>query len=95
LRTVVNEIPNYSPKGKGVRSKDIGQILVDKKLSKTSILETTDKLKRARDHANNASFLGLLVPSPTLRREFIYRPAFFGMLLSKYKFEDECPQGSS
>jgi hypothetical protein len=60
-------------------------------LSKTSILETADKLKRARDHANNASFLGLLVP--VLRNhEFAYIRSVFGEMLSKYNFTDECPK---
>lgn len=72
-------------------SKDIGRILVDRKLSKPSILETADKLKRAREHANNASFLGLLTPIP-YDRQFIYRRSVFGKLLSKYKFVDECPK---
>jgi hypothetical protein len=67
--------------------------LVDKRLSKASILETTDKLKRARDHANNASLLGLLVPIPVKKRkEFSYCPSIFGQMLYKYKFEDECPK---
>jgi hypothetical protein len=92
LRTIVNEIPKYiTKKAIGATSKDIGQILVDRKLSKTSILETGDKLKRARDHANNASFLGLLVP---IRQdhEFAYRKSVFGEMLSKYTFQDECPK---
>ena len=72
-------------------SKDIGQILVDRKLSKTSILETADKLRRARDHASDASFLGLLIPTRQ-DHQFIYRRSIFGKLLSKYKFEDECPK---
>ena len=48
-------------------------------------------MKRAREHANNASLLGLLVPS---RRDhqFVYRRSIYGKLLSKYKFEDECPK---
>lgn len=60
-------------------------------MSKTSILETADKLKRAREHANNASLLGLLIP---FRRDhqFVYRRSIYGKLLSKYKFEDECPK---
>jgi len=60
-------------------------------LSKTSILETQNKLKRARDHANNASFLGLLVP---IRQdhEFAYCRSLFGEMLSKYSFSDECPK---
>jgi hypothetical protein len=92
LRTVVNEIPKYISKKKaGATSKEIGQILVDRKLSKTSILETTDKLKRARDHANNASLLGLLTPIPH-NHEFVYKRSLFGELLSQYRFEDECPK---
>ncbi len=92
LRTVVNDLKNYVSAGAvGVTSKNIGQILVDRKLSKISILETADKLKRARDHANNASVLGLLVPIPH-GREFVYTRSVFGELLSKYRFEDECPK---
>jgi hypothetical protein len=60
-------------------------------LSKTSILETADKLKRARDHANNASLLGLLIPVRQ-NHEFAYRRSVFGEMLSKYRFEDECPK---
>ena len=94
LRTVVNEIPKYISKKKaGATSKDIGEILVRRKLSKTSILETTDKLKRARDHANNASILGLLVPIPLPHKhEFVYRRSIFGDMLSQYRFEEECPK---
>ena len=92
LRTVVNEIPNYVSKKKtGATSKDIGRILVNRKLSKTSILETADKLKRARDHAHNASLLGLLIPTRQ-NHQFTYRRSIFGKLLSKYMFEDECPK---
>lgn len=92
LRTIVNDIPSHVPEREaGATSKDIGQILVDRKLSKTSILETTDKLKRARDHANNASFLGLLIPIPH-DHEFLYKRSIFGELLSKYRFDDECPK---
>lgn len=92
MRTVVNDIPRYvSQKEVGVTSKTIGRILVDRKLSKTSILETADKLKRARDHANNASLLGLLVPIRK-KHQFVYRRSIFGKLLSKYKFEDEFPK---
>jgi len=68
----------------------IGQILVDRKLSKTSILESQDKLKRAREHANNASYLGFLVPVPADHQN-IYVRSPIGELLSKYKFVDECP----
>lgn len=92
MRTVINEIPDYiARKAVGATSKDIGQILVDRKLSKTSILASGNKLKRARDHANNASFLGLLIP---IRQghEFAYRRSFFGEMLSKYTFQDECPK---
>lgn len=60
-------------------------------MSKTSILETADKLKRARDHANNASLLGLLIPVRQ-DHEFGYRRSLFGELLSRYRFEDECPK---
>ena len=92
LRTIVNEISTYvSYKSPGATSRDIGQILVDRKLSKTSILETNDKLKRARDHANNASLLGLLIPVRQ-DHEFAYRRSVFGEMLSKYKFDDECPK---
>ena len=92
LRTIVNEIPNYVSDDKaGATSTEIGQILVDKKLSKISILETSDKLKRARDHASNASILGLLIPTRE-DHQFIYQRSVFGKLLSKYKFEDECPK---
>ena len=94
MRTIVNETPNYIPKGKdGATSKDIGQILVNRKLSKTSILESANKLKRARDHANNASFLGLLTPIHVKHEhEFFYNRSVYGELLSKYKFEDSCPK---
>lgn len=92
LRTVVNDIPRYIPKGEaGVASRDIGQILVDRKLSKISILETTDKLKRARDHAHNASFLGFLTPIRH-NHEFLYKASIFGELLAEYSFQDECPK---
>lgn len=92
LRTIVNEIPRYVDEHEtGATSRDIGQILVDKKLSKTSILETADKLKRARDHANNASFLGLLTPVRQ-DHEFGYQRSIYAMSLSKYSFDDECPK---
>lgn len=48
-------------------------------------------MKRARDHANNASFLGLLIPTRQ-DHQFVYRRSVFGKLLSEYKFEDECPK---
>jgi len=88
----VNDSSQYISKEKaGVTSEEIGHILVNRKLSKTSILETSDKLRRARDHASDASFLGLLIPT---RQDhgFIYQRSVFGALLSEYKFEDECPK---
>ena len=48
-------------------------------------------MKRARDHANNASFLGLVIPT-SQNHQFVYRRSVFGKLLSEYKFEDECPK---
>lgn len=92
MRTIVNETPDYiSDERVGATSEDIGKILVDRKLSKASILETADKLKRARDHANNAALLGLLQPI-SIDHQFAYRASVFGELLSKYEFEDECPK---
>lgn len=48
-------------------------------------------MKRAREHASNASFLGLLEPTRQ-NHQFLYRRSVFGKLLSNYKFEDECPK---
>lgn len=91
LRTVVNDISLYdTPTSKGVITKDVGQILVDRKLSKVSIIESANKLKRARDHALNTSILGLTIPIPK-GNSFIYKKSPVGELLSVYSFENECP----
>src|SRR2546427_3269865 len=90
IRTIVNESRNYLKKRKGVDQRQIGQILVDTKLSKASILESPNKLKRARDHALNASLLGFFVPIPQ-DHEFLYAPTPIADQLQSYKFDQECP----
>lgn len=48
-------------------------------------------MKRARDHANSATLLGLLTPFRQ-DHQFAYKRSVFGKLLSEYKFQDECPK---
>jgi len=92
IRTVVNDLRKYVvPSQSGVTTTRIGQILVDRKLSKISILESQNKLKRARDHALNASYLGFLIPIPGDHQN-IYIKSPIGELLSEYKFAEECPR---
>lgn len=88
IRTVINDSSSYK---EGVTTDDIGRILVERKLSKESILKSPDTLKRARDHALNAAYLGLFIPVPR-GRQFFYVKSPSGNLLSKYAFEDECPK---
>src|SRR5207249_3966798 len=91
IRTVVNDAPKYLKKGElGVTQEQIGQILVDRKLSKASILESQNKLKRARDHALNASLLGFFVPIRQ-GRKFQYVRSAIAEQLSKYSFAQACP----
>jgi len=91
IRTVVKESANYiKPGDRGVNTKQIGKILVDKKLSKLSILESQNKLKRARDHALNASILGFFTPIP-LDHQFVYAKSPIGDLLDQYEFDQSCP----
>jgi len=84
---VVNESLGYED---GVTDKEVGEILVKLRLSKPSILESKDKLKRARDHLFNASFLGLMIPSPA-DHGYRYFVSPVGRLLRNYRFEDPCP----
>jgi len=89
IRTVVNDSSTYGGK---VTTREVGRILVDRGLSKKSILESMNKLKRARDHAHNASYLGFFTPIPENGRQFSYVVSPIGRLLSKYTFDDECPR---
>lgn len=90
IRTIVTKSLEYPY---GVTDEDVGRILVNLNLSKPSILESKDKLKRARDHLFNASFLGLMIPIRVDRRlRYIVSPV--GKLLSGYTFEDPCPRDS-
>lgn len=88
IRTIVNDSSRYKV---GATTRDIGQILVDRRLSKKSILESPDKLKRARDHALNSAYLGLLIPIHR-NHGFAYVKSPVGGLLDGYTFEDECPK---
>lgn len=91
MRTVLNDASKYDPSNKiGVTTEQIGKILIDRKLSKKTIIESPNKLKRARDHALNCSILGLSVPIPH-GNSFRYTKSPVGNLLSKYSFENECP----
>ena len=91
IRTIVNESPKYIEAGEqGVNTQQIGRILVDRKLSKTSILESPNKLKRARDHALNSSILGFFIPIPK-NHQFAYARSSIANLLDRYEFEQECP----
>lgn len=91
LRTVLNDASRYDPSNKiGVTTEQIGKILVDRKLSKKTIIESPNKLKRARDHALNCSILGLSIPIPH-GNSFRYTKSPVANLLSKYSFENECP----
>jgi hypothetical protein len=91
IRTIVNESPKYvQPKAQGVNTEQIARILVDRKLSKQSILESQNKLKRARDHALNASILGFFVPIPQ-DHQFLYAKSIIADELAKYTLDQECP----
>jgi hypothetical protein len=91
IRTIVNESAKYIKKREqGVNTKQIGRILVDRKLSKTSILSSPNKLKRARDHALNASILGFFVPIPH-GHGFVYAKTPIADLLCPYDFDQSCP----
>jgi hypothetical protein len=87
----LNDASRYDPSNKiGVTTEQIGKILVDRKLSKKTIIESPNKLKRARDHALNCSILGLSIPIPH-GNSFRYTKSPVANLLSKYSFENECP----
>lgn len=88
IRTIVNDSSRYK---NGVTTKEVGEILVERQLSKKSILESGNKLKRARDHVLNASYLGLFIPTRR-NHSFYYVTSPVGRLLGQYKFEDECPR---
>jgi len=91
IRTIVNESSKYvKPGEQGVKTEQIGRILVDRKLSKTGILESQNKLKRARDHALNASILGFFVPVPQ-DHQFAYVKSPVASLLDQYSFDQPCP----
>ena len=91
LRTIVNGLSKYS---KGGTTNHIGKILVNTKLSKKSILESGNKLKRAREHAANAAYLGLLIPVRD-GNKFRYITSPIGHLLGKYEFDDACPKNAN
>lgn len=78
------------PSAKGINTEQIGRILVDRKLSKKSILESPNKLKRARDHALNASMLGFFIPIPQ-DHQFLYARSPIADELSRYTFDQGCP----
>ena len=91
IRTVVNDSSKYLSDVKaGINTNEVGEILVNRRLSKSSILESPNKLKRARDHALNASILGFFIP---IRQDhqFLYVKSRTGYLLEKYEFSQECP----
>lgn len=88
LRTVVND----STKTKIVTTEEVGKILVNRELSKASILDSPDKLKRARDHALNLTYLGLFIPH-RYDHGFRYAVSPAGHLLEGYGFHDDFPRG--
>ena len=91
IRTIVNDSSNYIEAGReGVDTHQIGRILVDRKLSKASILESGNKLKRARDHALNASQLGFFVPIAQ-DHQYFYARSPIADLIEDYGFDEECP----
>ncbi len=85
-RTITNDLPN-----KPFKSDIVSRILVEKKLSKKSILVDANHMRRGRDHLNDLVSLGLVMRIKTTEG-LQYSKNPITKLLTQYKFKDSCPK---
>ncbi|MCX6817290.1 MAG: hypothetical protein NTU57_00345 [Candidatus Aenigmarchaeota archaeon] len=89
IRTISNAVYQENEKSKYPNDKEIAKVLAESKLSKFRKEKMKDRImRRARDHLLTASYMGLISRKG---RPFRYFCTESGKMLSKYTFDQECP----
>jgi len=91
LRTVVNAVSELNKEKKFAGDEEIAEVLAKRRLSKLRLQKMKDRIqRRARDHLKTLIHMGLLTRET--KRPYNYLATPSGLILSKYRFVDECPK---